>query len=308
MQQNKTDTPTAMRGDLADIFAKFNETTRRLEQSHAILQARVEELQRELAHKNAELERKKRMAALGEMAAGVAHEIRNPLGGIQLYARLLERETTAPQSLRIVRKIIDGVKLLNNVVEGMLAFTGNISPRPVPCDIAAVIEEAVSYILPRIEESAATVVCDLPEESVVCEADPDLMKRAFMNIVRNAVEAMPGGGTLKIYVSAERDDSVTLCFKDSGPGIPREILDKIFNPFFTAKGGGTGLGLAIVHRIIESSNGRITAGNAPEGGAVFEVTLPRPAASARFQVAGFMFQERSDGSDLSGRSDLKPET
>ena len=277
MQSQQFNAGSEARGDLADVFAKFNETTQRLEESHRLLQVKVENLQSELAQKNAELERKKRLAALGEMAAGVAHEIRNPLGGIQLYARLLERELAEPSDVRIIRKIIAGVKSLNNVVEGMLAFTGNISARPVPCNIESVIEAAVSYLLPQIEESCTTVVCDLPEEPVVCEVDPDLMKRAFMNIVKNAVEAMGRKGTLRIHVSSESDDSVTLCFRDEGPGLPPDMLDKIFNPFFTGKEGGTGLGLAIVHRIIECNRGHVAAGNAAGGGAVFEVTLPKPA-------------------------------
>ncbi len=285
MKTEKSDMPDNVRGDLADIFARFNETTRRLEESHARLQAKVEELQKELARKNAELERKKRLAALGEMAAGVAHEIRNPLGGIQLYARLLERELTTPDNLRVIRKIIDGVKSLDNVVEGMLAFTSNITPRPVACNIEGVIEAAVSYILPQVEETSTRVVCDLPERPVMCRVDPDLMKRAFMNIIKNAVDAMGKGGTLRIYVSSRTEDSVTLCFKDTGPGIPADVLDNIFDPFFTSKDCGTGLGLAIVHRIVESNGGGVSAGNAPGGGAVFAVTLPGLVEPARPRTA-----------------------
>jgi signal transduction histidine kinase len=279
-----------MRGDLADVFKVFNETTRRLEESHRVLQAKVESLQQELARKNAELERKKRLAALGEMAAGVAHEIRNPLGGIQLYARLLERELVNPQDIRIVRKIIDGVKSLNNVVEGMLAFTSNIVPQPASCNLEDVIEEAISYLVPQIDESGCTVICDLPREAPLCHIDDELVKRAFMNIVKNALEAMKGGGTLRISISQETPESLTVCFKDTGPGIPPEMLDKIFNPFFTNKPGGTGLGLAIVHRVIESNNGRISAGNAPEGGAVFEVTLPK-ASCAKVAADTRAFEE-----------------
>jgi signal transduction histidine kinase len=279
MKSQKSNVPDAMRGELADVFAMFNETTRRLEESHRVLQAKVESLQRELAQKSAELERRKRLAALGEMAAGVAHEIRNPLGGIQLYARLLERELANPQDLRVVRKIIDGVKSLNNVVEGMLAFTSDIVPQPALCNLENVIEEAISYLLPQIEEASCSVVCDFPRETAACYADAELLKRAFMNIVKNAVEAMKGGGTLRICVTSETPESLTVCFKDSGPGIPPEAMDRIFNPFFTSKAGGTGLGLAIVHRIIESNNGRVAARNAPEGGAVFEVTLPKSRAA-----------------------------
>ena len=261
--------------ELAEIFSRFNESTARLEESHRSLQRRVEELQGELAEKNEELERKKRLAALGEMAAGVAHEIRNPLGGIRLCAGLLRREISDERNGNLVEKIIDGVSNLNHVIEGMLAFTRNIVPNMARCGLEGVIAQALASLEREIEIHNTEIVATAPSEDVAVYADSMLLGRAFANIIQNAIQAMEDGGRIDIRIVERSGCLAEVSFRDWGPGIEGGIAEMIFNPFFTGREEGTGLGLAIVHRIVEAHGGRIIAENAAEGGAIFTVGLPQ---------------------------------
>ncbi len=267
--------------ELADIFSRFNESTARLEESHRSLQRRVEELQGELAEKNEELERKKQLAALGEMAAAVAHEIRNPLGGIGLCAGLLRREISDERNGNLIEKIIAGVSNLNRVIEGMLAFTRNIVPNMVRCGLEAVIGQVLASLEREIEIHDAEIIVTAPSEEVIVQADPLLLARAFANIIQNAIQAMEDGGRIDIRVVERSGGIVEVSFRDHGPGIEEGIAEMIFNPFFTGREEGTGLGLAIVHRIVEAHGGRIIAENASEGGALFTVGLPRETLDIR---------------------------
>ncbi len=260
--------------ELVDIFKRFNETTARLEDSHRNLQRRVLELQNELAEKNIELERKKRLAALGEMAAAVAHEIRNPLGGIGLCAGLLRREVKNTRNAELVKKIVSGVSNMNDVIEGMLAFTRNIVPKEVECDLEAILRQSISMLEREIGEAQAEIALSVPERGVTLIVDPMLLDRAFTNIVQNAVQVVGSGCRVDIRVVMRSGGEVEISFRDNGPGISDEIIEKIFNPFFTARDQGIGLGLAIVHRIVEAHGGRIIAENAAGGGAAFTVSLP----------------------------------
>jgi len=260
--------------ELAGIFKLFNETTARLEESHKSLQKRVEELQKELAEKSEELERKKRLAALGEMAAAVAHEIRNPLGGIGLCAGLLKRELADERNSGLVEKIISGVNNLNSVVEGMLVFTRNISPRFVRCNLADVVRQAISSLERAIKNSRTAVALVAPKSEIIVQADGALLGRAFSNIIENAIQAINGEGRIEVRLTARPNGGAEIAFEDSGPGISEDIIEKVFNPLFTERGGGTGLGLAIVHRIVEAHGGRVIAENMRDGGAKFTVLLP----------------------------------
>jgi len=221
------------------------------------------------------LERKDRLEALGEMAAGVAHEIRNPLGGIRLYASLLERELAdRPEARRTVGKVISGVDHLNRIVEDLLAFTKEIVPEPRAMDLREVVEQALELAAPKIDSSGARVLRRLPAGRVGVVADPGLLMRVFLNLIINAAEAMPEGGELTVSVRRPAAGETTVEVADTGPGIAPEKARKIFNPFFSDKPGGTGLGLAIAHRIVEAHGGEISFANRFSGGAIFTVTLP----------------------------------
>ncbi|HSZ56498.1 MAG TPA: ATP-binding protein [Tepidisphaeraceae bacterium] len=262
--------------ELGRIILAYSEVTERLEKSHDQLTQTVESLSKELGEKNRQLERKNRLAALGEMAAGLAHEIRNPLGGIQLYASILARDLSdRPDSLQVVQKISGGVKRLESLVGQVLQFTREIVANPRPMDLAAVVAQAVEFAGKTLEER--NVVCRARgPASLSVAGDSLLLGQAVLNLVLNAAEAAEGGEVFVEYGKPTAGSEATqfrIEVRDTGPGIDPEILDRIFNPFFTTKESGTGLGLAIVHRIVEAHEGTIVASNQEGGGARFEVRV-----------------------------------
>ncbi len=259
--------------ELVDILASYNEVTERLQQSHDELNNEVRRLHDELASKNRQLERRKRLAALGEMAAGLAHEIRNPLGGIRLYADLLRRDLQdRNESTEIIEKIIGGVGNLNTLVTDVLAMTHSVKPKVQPSDLTAIVASAIELLGELIAQNGTAVSCQCPSELTVA-CDRDMIHRAMLNVIRNAVEAAAEEGNVMIDISAQKDRAV-VTIADSGQGVDAQVADRMFNPFFTTKDQGTGLGLAIVHRIVEAHDGSITVASSRWGGASFTISLP----------------------------------
>ncbi|MCC7409481.1 MAG: GHKL domain-containing protein [Phycisphaeraceae bacterium] len=273
--------------DLAQIIRAYNQVTENLRKSHEGLQAQVARLREELASTNAQLQRSKRLAALGEMAAGISHEIRNPLAAIGLYARMLVEDLPALDGSQacqdVAGKIASAVRSLNAVVGDVLNFSREMAPKRQHIDASALISGALDAQAPAIAATGIAVqrLDQQPGDDVPLWADPQLMHQALVNLIRNAVEAMAekqGGSPLRtrtLTLDAHRHgESTLLIVRDTGPGIPAEVLERIFNPFFTTRSTGTGLGLAIVHRIVDAHGGAIAV--AQDDGAVFEITLPSP--------------------------------
>ena len=264
--------------ELGAIITAYNEVTERLKQSHEQLSREVKRLREELSRKNRQLRRRERLAALGELAAGVAHEIRNPLGGIQMFASLLRKDLQdRPDALRIVDKITTGVSRLESIVTQILDFGRPSEPEPQRVRLDALIGEVIDLCTARPRPRPVQITADAVEP-VTIVTDGTLLSRALLNLVLNAADAAGEGAgdaaRVSLSVTSRADGSVTISVSDNGPGIPPEMLDRIFNPFFTTKDHGTGLGLAIVHQIAETLGGSIQAANRPEGGAVFSLSLP----------------------------------
>lgn len=295
--------------ELGRIIMVYSEVMEKLQLSQERLERKVQSLRTELGEKNRLLERRNRLAALGEMAAGMAHEIRNPLGGIRLYASMLARDVhDRPESVTLVQKMVKGVKRLEELVSSVLQFTREMRISPARVNLRQIIAEALDLAASSMLNADVQAEVRGPVDLVVM-MDPLLMGQAMLNLVLNATEAMSGGGTVSVAYNAVMDRQemngqeigsdeigtespvsgvvahesqqailpagmLELVVQDNGPGIPGEILDKIFNPFFTTRDTGTGLGLAIVHRIVESHNGTITVSNPPEGGAKFLIRMP----------------------------------
>ena len=271
--------------ELGRIIAAYNQITDRLQQSHDQLTRTVQSLQQELGEKNRLLERKTRLAALGEMAAGMAHEIRNPLGGIQLYASLLARDLgDRPDALLVVGKISTGVKRLESIVGQVLQFSREIHADPAPADLSEIVAQSVEYASQALAIRDAACEAAGPREMNV-RVDAGLLQQAVLNLLLNAAEAADSaqehsartGGRVSINFGPPPVGSAAkqfhLVVQDNGPGVPAAVMDRIFNPFFTTKDSGTGLGLSIVHRIVEAHDGTISVTNPPGGGARFEIRI-----------------------------------
>jgi two-component system sensor histidine kinase HydH len=281
--------------ELAAIIDAYNGVTERLKLSHEQLSAEVSRLREELSRKNRQLRRRERLAALGELAAGVAHEIRNPLGGISVFASLLRRDLAGqPAPLRLVEKISMGIARLERIVTDILEFGRPAEPVAEPVSLMDLLSEVKE--LAAGKRSTADIETDVPPalRDCVMLTDAAMLQRALLNLVLNGLEAgEPSGAVVRIRVTQPSDGRIAIEISDNGPGIAPELLDRIFNPFFTTKQTGTGLGLAIVHQTVETLGGSIVAFNRPEGGAAFVLTLPR--------VLHESGDEQADGTGRSAR-------
>jgi signal transduction histidine kinase len=266
-------------GDLAELIASFNEVTGKLERTHESLRLEVARLQGELRDANEQLQRSRRLAALGEMAAGIAHEVRNPLASIRLYARMLEQDLSdRPAERSVATKIASAVVGLDGIVGDVLSFARDAKVSCEPVDGSELLERAVEAC--RGVPGADSVRVVVRASSAALRCDPVLMHQALVNVVRNALQAMaeapapPEGHTLTVKAETGRAEC-RISIGDTGPGVSGGVIDRMFNPFFTTRKTGTGLGLAIVHRIIDAHGGRIAVRNSGERpGTTFELSWP----------------------------------
>jgi signal transduction histidine kinase len=232
-----------------------------------------------------ELHQHEKLAGMGRVVAGIAHEIRNPLGIISSSAEFLLNRAGDEKngSTRILRAIYDEARRLTRTVSDFLDYARPRQPVRACVDVEQVISQALTFLTPDIDAREVAVLRSGETAGAFVPGDKDLLYRAFYNIMSNALQAMASGGVLSIELgrmpgAGNAVPDVQLTFRDSGPGFAREYMDKVLDPFFTTKDGGTGLGLPIVANIIGSHGGRLELFNAPEGGAVARVTLPGVAA------------------------------
>ena len=234
----------------------------------------------EVKRLEAQVQRMHTLAALGEMAATVAHEIRNPLGGIASFANLLERDLDVDDpSRRLVRKITEGVARLNRIVSSLLSYTRPLSLNTHSVNISEVVEEAAAFFEIDLERNAKPIAISrsFPDSPLVCHVDTEQFQQVILNLLLNATQAMPEGGTidLGLFESQEEEDlHATLRVRDDGIGIARDVQQKLFTPFFTTKEDGTGLGLVTSKKIVEAHGGQIRVDSEPGQGTSFYVDLP----------------------------------
>jgi len=245
---------------------------------------RTREAAAQLAHSNrvlrstqASLRRSERLAALGQLTAGLAHELRNPLGTIKASAELLTKPSThtRPEIMReLAGYIVTEVDRTNALIARFLDFARPLRLEPKLSDICEVTRNAITSLQQRASDRGVELVTELPSEPVVFRFDPDLYGLALTNVVQNAIDASNAGSPVRISIRPEVDD-VVIGISDNGAGIPKDQMENIFNPFFTTKAQGTGLGLAIVAKIVDEHGGTIKVQSTPGEGTTFHLNLPR---------------------------------
>ncbi|HUF46571.1 MAG TPA: ATP-binding protein [Vicinamibacterales bacterium] len=229
-----------------------------------------------------------RLAALGEMAAAIAHEVKNPLASIEVMAGVLKRQLVDRDDARdILSDIIKEAKMANSIVVEVLEFVRPINLQVERVLLDDVIKDSITLAEGKRRRGAVTIKTDLGTEVPELLADPHQLRQLFSNLLANAFEALGGEGHVDITGQLEFDESepdshdvepeppkVVVDIRDRGPGMSADDLERIFSPFFTTKPQGTGLGLAIVRKVVDAHEGQITATSAPGQGAMFRVKLP----------------------------------
>lgn len=221
--------------------------------------------------------RVERLSAMGEMAVELAHEIRNPLGSIELFASLLVKDLSGDLK-RWAENIRIGIRSLNTIVSNMLHFANPLSPAFSNVNMHEIIEEILRFSEPIMSQREVHVETNLNAENPVIVADPELLKQMMLNLIFNAMKAMPAQGSLTISTRTinrlsedPRLPGLELKIQDTGIGIPLENLSRIFDPFFTTNKNGTGLGLSVVHQIVEKHSGCIHVSSEVDQGTTFTI-------------------------------------
>ena len=222
-----------------------------------------------------QLMRADRLAAMGELTAGVAHEVRNPLGIIKASVQLMEDSECSRERVREAGDVIKHeIDRLDRVIKALLDFGRPAAPSLRPVVLPDLLEEVVLFTRRFAGRSGVDIVEEHADAIPEVMADPEQLKQVFVNLISNAVQAMAdGGGTLTVSAGAE-DDFAFVRFIDNGPGMDAETMRKIFDPFFSMRDDGTGLGLTIVHRIVDEHDGHIEVASEPGEGTAFTVYLP----------------------------------
>ncbi|MEQ8791438.1 MAG: ATP-binding protein [Pirellulaceae bacterium] len=264
--------------DLATVLEAWQTATDRLQSTHSALREEVRRLSDELEKKNRELARKNRLADLGLVASHVAHEVRNSLVPMKLYLSLLRRQTASDaNNLATLDKFASSLTALEATVTDLLHFTAERQPQRRRFPASELIVDVARSLQPQLAAQGIALEFDAAD-AAQCDADYDMLRRAILNLVLNALDVMPQGGRLALSAQS-RADGVELKVADTGGGIDAEAVDRVFEPFFSTKSGGTGLGLVIVARIAEAHGGVAVAAN-DQHGAVFTLQIPHRARQA----------------------------
>ena len=222
-----------------------------------------------------EVARSRRLASLGSLAAGVAHEIRNPLSSIKGFATWFrERYRDNPEDRETAEVMIREVDRLNRVITQLLEFARPLTMDRVPTPLPAVIRHALKMVEGEARKKGVALETDLSAEVGEVPLDADRMTQVFLNLCLNAIAAMEAGGVLRVSLARRDERTVRITVADTGIGIPKEDLPRVFDPYFTTRSSGTGLGLAIVHKIVEAHGGEVRLESEPGKGTTAILLLP----------------------------------
>jgi signal transduction histidine kinase len=309
------------RDEIADLGRRFNDMAARLERTYRALQDRKGELEREVQQRTAALEREQqerreldrqmfqveKMTTMGEVAMGLAHEIGNPLAGMKAVTQMLLEEAPGEREREYLERILSEVNRLTDFLRTFHGFAAPQDFHPVACRLEPVLDDVLLWTRKEAKSRGVTIAmapCAAPVPALW--ADPNRLKQVLLNLVINAIHAMPAGGRIEIGMCAgpghpedlrgERA-KVRLCVRDSGVGIAPEVLPKIFEPFYTTRADGSGLGLAVAKKIVQQHGADILVESTPGRGSCFTLVWPvadgvevqprpdAPRAAPRLEVA-----------------------
>jgi signal transduction histidine kinase len=246
---------------------------RELDQQLERVVSRVQEVAQRLQRQQQEMRRAEQLAAVGQLAASVAHEVRNPLTGMKLLvASALRSRNSKPLTLDDLQVIHGEIVRLEQLVQGLLDFARPPKAERGSCDLRELVAQSLDLVRARAQQCRVALELSQPAQPVRAVIDQGQFRTVLLNLFLNALDAMPQGGRLSVEL--EDGSGIRLQVRDTGPGIAPEMAGRLFTPFASSKPTGTGLGLSICRRAVEDHGGRISAANGPQGGACFTLTLP----------------------------------
>ena len=281
--------PPGRRDEVGDLAASMEALRRsflqqktELEQLNVELDKRVQDRTEELRNAQQRLIQSERLASVGRLASGVAHEINNPTGVILTRAEFLldtADEVSLDEEAREDLEAIErNAKRIARITTSLLNFSRQAPTELAPVDVSALVDEALSLVSHDIKQNEIEVLREIPSDLPAVKGDRGRLEQVFVNLCKNGIDAMvaEGGGTLTVQAALVAE-CIEICVRDTGPGLPTEVQDQIFEPFFTTKeqGKGTGLGLSISYGIVADHDGEIRLDSKPGEGAAFTVVLPR---------------------------------
>jgi signal transduction histidine kinase len=277
------DMAQSLEQDVASVSIEADGDLQTLDRQLQHVVGRVEEVAERQQRHQRDMLRAEQLASVGQLAAGVAHEIRNPLTAIKMLVEVAlrseNRKPLQPEDLRVIHAEI---ARLEQTVQGLLDFARLPAPQRHECDLRQIVTEATELIKARSRQQRVEIAVRCPAYDVAASVDGAQLRTVLVNLFLNALDAMPRGGRLEVSLEETSAGGVRLTITDTGTGIAPEIATRLFTPFTTTKETGTGLGLSISRRIIEEHGGQLLAANRPEGGAGFTINLPgavgRPVA------------------------------
>jgi two-component system sensor histidine kinase FlrB len=264
---------------LARAFASFTEAAGSLERTYGQLQEQVVQLRHELEVTNRDLEHEReqvrKQQALVEVSALLAHEIRNPLGSLELFAGLLAESNLTGESQRWIEHVQAGLRTLSATVNNVLHLHNTPQPESAELDAGELVDWAHDFLFPLARQARVELQVVNNLRGVLLPADRHRLEQVLLNLALNAFRFMPGGGWLSICGRMTHDGKVEITVRDTGPGIAAIDLPRIFDAGFSTRPGCCGLGLAVCRKILEQHGGTIAAESRPGHGATFRLTLPR---------------------------------
>jgi signal transduction histidine kinase len=227
---------------------------------------------------------------LSALTGGLAHEIRNPLSTLKVNLQLLDEDwrlvespeagrpcdprDVARRSRKRIATLVEQSNHLERILQDFLQYVGKRELKRAPCDLNALVGNLVDFYKPQAEAQGIELRLSLPERSLVCDIDADLMKQVLLNLLLNAQQAMPDGGEVHLQVGVHSDTVARIDVIDTGPGIPEDRQEQVFHAYYSTKKGGTGLGLATTRQIVREHGGRVHVYSKPPHGSCFTILLP----------------------------------